>query len=87
MDLPWLPLARARVLDPIGRWVPAEWAALGTELAAAPLGDPDRAVLVGRPGGPAWRPSELLRLAHLAGIAVTVVQQAAPPRPSQRTRR
>ncbi len=87
VDLPWLPLARARVLDPVGRWVPAEWAALGTELAAAPLGDPDRAVLVGRPGGPAWRPSELLRLAHLAGIAVTVVQQAAPPRPSQRTRR
>jgi len=87
LDLPWLPLARARVLDPTARWVPAEWGALGTELAAAPLGDPDRAVLVGRPGGPAWRPSEVLRLAHLAGIAVTVTQQAAPPRPAQRTRR
>jgi hypothetical protein len=87
LDLPWLPLARARVLDPTGRWVPAEWGALGTELAAAPLGDPDRAVLVGRPGGPAWRPSELLRLAHLAGIAVTVTRQAASPRPAQRTRR
>lgn len=87
LDLPWLPLAGARVLDPTGRWVPAEWSALGTELAAAPLGDPDRAVLVGRPGGPAWRPSELLRLAHLAGIAVTVTQHAASPRPAQRTRR
>jgi ACT domain len=78
VDLPWLPLARAQVLDPTARWVPPGWGVLGTELAAAPLGDPDRAVLVGRPGGPAWRPAELLRLAHLAGIAVTVTQQNAP---------
>ena len=78
VDLPWLPLSRAQVLDPTGRWVPADWGALGTELAAAPLGDPDRAILVGRPGGPAWRPSELLRLAHLAGIAVTVAHQGVP---------
>jgi ACT domain len=85
VDLPWLPLGRAQVLDPTARWVPADWGALGTELAAAPLGDPDRAVLVGRPGGPAWRPAELLRLAHLAGIAVTVAQ-AVPPS-QQRTRR
>jgi ACT domain len=80
VDLPWLPINRAEVLDPTARWVPAEWEALGTELAAAPLGDPDRAVLVGRPGGPAWRPSELLRLAHLAGIAVTVAQHGLPGR-------
>lgn len=86
LDLPWLPLGRAQVLDPTARWVPAEWGALGTELAAAPLGDPDRAVLVGRPGGPAWRPAELLRLAHLAGIAVTVAQQVAP-HPVHRARR
>lgn len=85
VDLPWLPLAGAQVLDPTARWVPADWGALGTELAAAPLGDPDRAVLVGRPGGPAWRPAELLRLAHLAGIAVTVAQQSTPP--AQRSRR
>jgi ACT domain len=83
VDLPWLPLARAQVLDPTARWVPSDWGALGTELAAAPLGDPDRAVLVGRPGGPAWRPAELLRLAHLAGIAVTVSTQAAPPQPTR----
>jgi hypothetical protein len=84
VDLPFLPLSRAQVLDPTARWVPPDWGALGTELAAAPLGHPDRAVLVGRPGGPAWRPAELLRLAHLAGIAVTVSAQAAWP---QRTRR
>jgi hypothetical protein len=63
--------------------VPADWRALGTELAAAPLGDPDRVVLVGRPGGPAWRPGELLRLAHLAGIAVTVSVRDAPPQRSR----
>ena len=85
VDLPWLPLARAQVLDPTARWVPPDWGALGTELAAAPLGDPDRAVLVGRPGGPGWRPAELLRLAHLAGIAVTVAAQV--PTSPQRTRR
>jgi hypothetical protein len=84
IDLPFLPLTRARVLDPTARWVPLDWGALGTELAAAPLGDPDRAVLVGRPGGPAWRPAELLRLAHLAGIAVTVSARDAPPQRSRR---
>jgi ACT domain len=87
LDLPWLPLERAQVLDPTARWVPPDWEALGTELAAAPLGDPDRAVLVGRPGGPGWRTAELLRLAHLAGIAVTVAQQAMPPQPAHRGRR
>jgi hypothetical protein len=84
VDLPFLPLDRPRVLDPTARWVPPDWAALGTELAAAPLGDPDRAVLVGRPGGPAWRPAELLRLAHLAGIAVTVSARDTPPQRSRR---
>jgi ACT domain len=86
VNLPWLPLARADVLDPTARWVPPEWAALGTELAAAPLGDPDRAVLVGRPGGPGWRPGEVLRLAHLAGLAVTVVARRAPAPPLSRPR-
>jgi hypothetical protein len=78
VDLPWLPLARPEMLDPTARWVPPAWGALGTELAAAPLGDPDRAVLAGRPGGPAWRPGELLRLAHLAGIVVTVSKHGSP---------
>jgi len=87
VDLPWLPIGRAEVLDPTARWVPVEWGALGTELAAAPLGHPDRAVLVGRPGGPAWRPAELLRLAHLAGIAVTVAGHSNQPQPAHRGRR
>jgi hypothetical protein len=72
VPLPWLPLAAARRLAVDEAWVPERWAALGTELAAAPVGTPGRAVLVGRPGGPRFRASEVLRLAHLAGIAATV---------------
>jgi hypothetical protein len=72
--LTWLPLARATTLDPgAGHGVPTAWSDLDTELAAAPLGHPMRAVVVGRPGGPAFRPSELARLSHLAGIVATVV--------------
>jgi hypothetical protein len=72
LALPWLPLPRARRMDVRERWVPERWQALGTELAVAPVGGPERAVLLGRPGGPRFRASEVLRLAHLAGIAATV---------------
>lgn len=72
VDLPWLPLASAQRLDPEGDWVPERWEVLGTELVAAPVGSPDRVVLVGRPGGPRFRGSEVLRLGHLAGIVATV---------------
>lgn len=70
--LPWLPLATARRMGSREDWVPERWEALGTELAVAPVGRPERVVLVGRPGGPRFRASEVLRLAHLAGIASTV---------------
>ncbi|MBO0839706.1 MAG: amino acid-binding protein [Sciscionella sp.] len=72
-NLPWLPLRRATVLDGEDDWVPPTWRELGTELAATPLGKPERALLVGRPGGPAFRAAELARLAHLAGIVAVVV--------------
>src|SRR6476659_1766571 len=48
------------------------WKAIGTEMAAAPLWDPETAVIVGRPGGPAMRDSEVARLAHLAGLTSVV---------------
>jgi hypothetical protein len=72
-DLPWLPLERATVIDPAVHWVPEPWSALDTEIAAAPFGSDARALVVGRPGGPAFRPSELARLTHLAGIVTTVL--------------
>ncbi len=78
--LPWLPLARATVLetstDRAVHEVPLAWSDLDTELAASPLGAPARAVVVGRPGGPAFRPSELARMSHLCGILAVVMGMA-----------
>jgi hypothetical protein len=73
LTLPWMPLARATVLDGEEAWVPETWQELGTELAATPLGKPDRVLLVGRPGGPMFRAAEVARLAHLAGIVAVVL--------------
>lgn len=74
----WLPLPAARRMGAGVRadeaWIPERWRVLGMEMAAAPVGSPDCAVLVGRPGGPRFRASEVLRLAHLAGIAATVAR-------------
>jgi hypothetical protein len=75
--LPWLPLAGPRRVTGDEAWVPARWRDLGTELATAPVGQAGTAVLVGRPGGPRFRDSEVVRLAHLAGIAATVVGSTA----------
>lgn len=79
VELPWLPLASARRLARDENWVPARWRSAGMELAAAPLGDPATAVLVGRPGGPRFRASEVLRLAHLAGLTAAVLRLAPAP--------
>jgi hypothetical protein len=76
--LPWLPLTTPRTLAADEPWAPPRWDDLGLELAAAPVGSPELAVLLGRPGGPSFRQSELARLAHLAGIAATVVRHAEP---------
>ena len=74
-ELPWLPLPRAVVLEPSSgaHPVPSAWTDLDTELAASPLGSPGRVLVVGRPGGPAFRPSELARMAHLCGILGVVM--------------
>jgi hypothetical protein len=74
--LPWLPVTKPVMLDPDGDWLPSSWRNLGTELVATPLGELDRVVLVGRPGGPVFRNGELARLAHLTGIAATVLASA-----------
>jgi hypothetical protein len=73
VDMPWMPLQRATVLDGESPWVPDTWQQLGTELAATPVGKPDRALLVARPGGPMFRAAEVARLAHLAGIVAVVL--------------
>jgi hypothetical protein len=70
---PWLPLEQAAALDATADWVPQIWQDMDTTLAAAPLGDPHTAVMLGRPGGPDFRPSEVARLGYLAGVLATIL--------------
>lgn len=62
---------RAQVLS--GDRAPEQWTALDTAVAAAPL-DPGRLLVVGRPGGPEFRDSELARLGYFTGILATVLR-------------
>src|SRR6185312_5804508 len=71
---PWLPLDHASALDGTADWVPQVWRDMDTTLAAAPLGDPSFAVMLGRPGGPDFRPSEVARLGYLSGIVATILR-------------
>ena len=71
---PWLPLEHAAALDGTADWIPQVWRDFDTTLAAAPLGEPHTAVILGRPGGPAFRPSEVARLGYLAGIVATILR-------------
>jgi hypothetical protein len=71
---PWMPLDRAVVLDAADDWVPQVWRDMDTALAAAPLGDRLTAVVLGRPGGPEFRPSEVARLGYLSGIVATILR-------------
>ena len=72
-DVPWMPIEAATALDAADDWVPQVWRELDTTLVAAPLGASDTAVMLGRPGGPAFRPSEVARLGYLAGIVGTLL--------------
>ncbi|RWA19505.1 amino acid-binding protein [Mycolicibacterium elephantis DSM 44368] len=74
VETPWLPLERAEALDGAADWVPSLLREMNTTLAAAPLGDPRTALVVGRPGGPQFRPSEVARLGYLAGIVATILR-------------
>jgi hypothetical protein len=75
--LPWMPLPGPRLLPSEDDWLPERWRDMAIEMMAAPYGGPGCAVVLGRSGGPAFRRSELLRLAHLTGIATTVA--SLPP--------
>lgn len=70
---PWLPIERAMTLDNAAEWVPQAWRDMDTTMVAAPLGDPNTAVVLGRPG-PEFRPSEVARLGYLAGIVATILR-------------
>jgi hypothetical protein len=74
LALPWMPLSAPRLLPSDEDWLPERWREMAIEMMVAPYGGPGCAVVLGRSGGPAFRRSELLRLAHLTGIATTVAQ-------------
>jgi hypothetical protein len=67
---PWLPLGRATRVPADPSWAPPSWH--DVIAAIAPLGSPHRVVVAGRYGGPETLDSEVMRLAHLAALAVTV---------------
>ena len=66
---PWLPVPRARRLPDTSGWAPA-WRE--TAAAGVSVGHPDRVLVVGRRGGPAFLDSELARLGHLVALARTI---------------
>jgi hypothetical protein len=74
----WLPLASARDLSATEVWDDPAVAGPDCELAAAPF-RASAAVVLGRIGGPAFRPAELTRLSHLARVAQALL---ATPEPS-----
>lgn len=71
--VPWMPIGKAAALDATEEWVPQVWQDMDTALAAAPLGEPHTAVVLGRPGGPEFRPSEVARLGYLADIVANII--------------
>lgn len=71
----WLPLAAAVQFDvDDATWLPGPWREMAMRLAAAPVGDSGKALLLGRVGGPEFRPAEVARLGHLAGIVTTMLR-------------
>jgi ACT domain len=64
----WLPLAAVREITAAEVWDDPTVAGPDCELAAVPFRQTS-ALLLGRIGGPAFRPAELTRLTHLARVA------------------
>ncbi len=69
LEAPWLPLVGARRLEVTDR-MPPGWRLHRYELAAAPLDEPQRFVIVGRPTGMRFIGNELRQLELLSDIAV-----------------
>ena len=58
--------------------MPQIWRDGDTALVAAPLGT-GRLLLVGRGGGPQFRPGEVARIGYLAGIAAHLLGRGGRP--------
>jgi hypothetical protein len=75
--LPWLPLPHAGIVDADPAWLPHDWGG-DPQLAAAPVGDSQMALLAVRPTGPRFRPAEVAKLANLAAIAALAAHSTLP---------
>jgi hypothetical protein len=76
LEAPWLPLVGARRLEVTDR-MPPGWRLHRYELAAAPLEEPARFVIVGRPTGMRFSGSELRQLELLTDMAVRSMLRSA----------
>jgi hypothetical protein len=70
----WLPLRTARQLSAAEVWADPRVAGPDCELAAVPFRTA-AAILLGRIGGPAFRPAELTRLGHLSRVAQALLPE------------
>jgi hypothetical protein len=75
LEAPWLPLVGARRLEMTDR-MPPGWRLHRYELAASPLDEPTRFVIVGRPTGMRFTGAELRQLELLADMAVRATFKA-----------
>jgi len=75
--LPWLPLPSAGIVDADPAWLPHDWGG-DPQLAAAPVGDSQMALLAVRPTGPRFRSAEIAKLANLAAIAALAAHSTLP---------
>ena len=71
-----LPLDQPRVVDAEELWDDVSVAGPDVTLIAVPYAG-THALVLGRIGGPAFRPSELMRLAHLANVAAVTLRGLA----------
>ena len=76
LEAPWLPLVGARRIEMTDR-MPPGWRLHRFELAAAPLEDPHRFVIVGRPTGMRFIGTELRQLELLCDMAVRALLRSA----------
>jgi hypothetical protein len=67
-----VPLAGPRHLEPGELWPDPDTAGPDATLVAVPYAG-SRALVLGRIGGPSFRPAELMRLAHLANVAAAAM--------------
>ena len=75
--LPWFPLPSAGIVGADPAWLPHDWGD-DPQLAAAPVGESQMALLAVRPTGPRFRSAEIAKLANLAAIAALAAHSTLP---------